>query len=258
MAEFRAVVQPPSVLGRSMHEHWAGLLYMRRLSPYLTRALVPTRISPDAVTIFMFLAGVAAAAVLTVPAVWAIGLAILLLQLQLLLDCSDGELARWRNAAGNRSMGSVRGIYLDGLAHSTTDAALVVAVGIHADGGFSSLGGWTLLGMTAGLLVLLVHAESDWVHVARAKAGLGLLEVSATVPSSGFVRRMRRALTRLPVNRLLSAWDLSFVLIAVAFADLVTDSLTAARLLTGVLVAVGVYVVIGHLVSVLASKRLAA
>jgi len=250
-AELRAVAQPPAILGRSMHEHWAGLLYMRRLSIHVTRLLAPTRATPDGVTVAMGLCGVAAALVVTVPALWAAFAALALVQLQLLLDCCDGELARWRGTTG-----SVRGVYIDGLAHTVTDALLIAAVGVHADGGLGSLGGWTTAGLVAAVLCLLVHAETDLVHVARAKTGLPLLEPAAVVPAAGVVRRLRRALGMLRVNRLLSAWDLVFVVVVAAIADRVSGTLGGTRLLTVVLVAVGCLVAVGHLISVLTSRRL--
>ena len=37
------VTVTPEVLGRGSAEHWTGDLYLRRLSPYLTRVLLPTR-----------------------------------------------------------------------------------------------------------------------------------------------------------------------------------------------------------------------
>ena len=37
IAELRAQTQPDWLLARPGAEHWAGRLYMRRLSPYLTR-----------------------------------------------------------------------------------------------------------------------------------------------------------------------------------------------------------------------------
>ena len=108
IAELKAATQPASIFARNSGEHWAGRLYVRRLSPYVTRALLPTRVSPNAVTWGMLVVGLAAAAVLTLP-----GLGpgarrrSLLIQLQILLDCSDGELARWRRQF------SPAGIYLD-------------------------------------------------------------------------------------------------------------------------------------------------
>src|SRR3712207_4134230 len=95
IAELRAATQPPSIFERNSGEHWAGKLYVRRLSPYLTRALIPTPLTPNAVTWLMILTGVAAAGVLTLPGIVPAVAAVVLIQLQILFDCSDGELARW-------------------------------------------------------------------------------------------------------------------------------------------------------------------
>ena len=84
---------------------------MRRLSPYLTRLLLRTPITPDGVTWLMILAGLAAAAALTIPGLPGAILAVALIQLQILLDCSDGELARWLERK------SPVGVYLDRIGH---------------------------------------------------------------------------------------------------------------------------------------------
>ena len=123
----------------------------------------------------MILVGLAAAALLTLPGLLpAIGV-VLLIQLQLLLDCSDGELARWRKTS------SVAGIFLDRLAHNVTEAALPIALAIRADGGWDSLGGWTTLGLLIAVLVLLLRVVSALVYVARAEAGLPVAEDTAAV-----------------------------------------------------------------------------
>ena len=67
---------------------------MRRLSIRLTRLLVPTAVTPDAVTALMVPTGLLAAFLVTFPSVWLALGAVLLIQVQLLLDCTDGELAR--------------------------------------------------------------------------------------------------------------------------------------------------------------------
>ena len=58
----------------------------------------------------------------------------LLIQVQILLDCSDGELARWRQQF------SPAGIYLDRFAHYVTETLLPIALGIRADGGWDEIG----------------------------------------------------------------------------------------------------------------------
>ena len=251
LSELRDVAQPPSVLGRSAHEHWSGLLYMRRVSLRLTRLLVPTQVTPDMLTASMGFVGVGAALVATVPELWAALVAFGLLQLQLLLDCSDGELARWRGPTGG-----ARGVYVDNLSHWVTDASLLVAVGVRADSGLGSINGWTTLGLATAVLALLVHAETDLVYVARAKLGLAAPTAEAVTPQVGLVRRLRRTLARLPVNKLLSAWDLSYVLLVVAIVDGVRGGLSATRVLAVALLAISIYAVTGHLLSVLTSRRL--
>ena len=227
-----------------------GRLYMRRLSPRLTRLLAGTAATPDAVTWAMVVSGLAAALVLTVPSPWSTVGAIALVQLQLLFDCTDGELARWRGISG------ARGIYIDRLAHYTTDAAVVAAVGVHADGGLGSVGGWTTVGLAGAVLVLVSRAQTDLVHVARAKVGLPAFEPTAVTPRAGGVRTARAALRRAPLNRLLLAWDLCVVLLVVAVVDAVAGSGVGDQVLSVVLVGVGCLVVVGHLVSILTSARL--
>ena len=140
---------------------------MRRLSIHFTRLILPSRITPDMLTATMGVLGIAAAVVLTVPALWSALVMFVLLQLQLLLDCSDGELARWRGPAGG-----ARGVYIDNLSHWVTDACLLAAVAVRADNGLGSIDGWTTVGLATAVLALLVHAETDLVYVARAKLGL--------------------------------------------------------------------------------------
>src|SRR5215204_4476668 len=165
IAELRAVAQPARIFERNSGEHWAGRLYVRRYSPYLTRLLLRTRLTPNQVTGSMIVVGAVAAAVLTLPGVLpAVGV-VLLIQLQILLDCSDGELARWREQY------SPRGVYLDRFGHYFTETLLPIGLGIRADGGWDSIGGYTTLGLLAAVLALLVRTESALVAVARLEAG---------------------------------------------------------------------------------------
>jgi phosphatidylglycerophosphate synthase len=83
----------------------------------------------------MSVVGLAAAALLSLNGLAPALGAVLLIQLQLLLDCSDGELARVRGQS------SPAGIYLDRIGHYLTEAALPIGLGIRADGGWHSLGG---------------------------------------------------------------------------------------------------------------------
>jgi phosphatidylglycerophosphate synthase len=244
IAELRAATQPASIFARDSGEHWAGKLYIRRASPYLTRLLLRTPITPNGVTWLMILAGLAAAAVLALPGLVAAAGAFLLIQLQILLDCSDGELARWRDVR------STAGVYLDRLGHWTTETALPIALGIRADE--------PTLGLVIAVLVLLIKGESALVTVARAEAGLPPAADTAAVaaPRAGLLRRARRALGRLPFYRAFVAVEATLLALAAAIVDSATGSLDGSRALVIALVPVAGVTAAGHLVAILASNRL--
>jgi phosphatidylglycerophosphate synthase len=169
-----------------------------------------------------------------------------------LLDCCDGELARLRGRTGPL------GVYVDRLAHYVTDGGLAVAIGVHADGGLGSIGGWTALGLLAGTLVLLSKAESDLVHVARAQAGFPRLADTIAVATShvSLVRRLRSMARRVPFNRALLGIEMSGLALAAGVVDASSGTLAATRVLDVGLVVIGVIVVVGHLLAVMSSGRL--
>ena len=136
VAEMRPITQPPTVMGRPTAEHWTGTLYMRRISPYVTRLLLASGITPNGATALMIVSGAAAGVGLLIGGLPGALLAVFCVQLQMLFDCSDGELARWRGRC------STAGVFLDKLGHFTAEALIPVALGVRADGGLGSIGGW--------------------------------------------------------------------------------------------------------------------
>src|SRR3954451_21903310 len=252
IAELRAVAQPARIFERNSGEHWAGRLYVRRYSPYLTRLLLPTRVTPNAVTWAMVVVGVLAAAVLTVPGLWAAIAAVALIQLQILLDCTDGELARWRRQF------SPAGIYLDRFAHYFTETLLPIALGIRADGGWDSIGGYTTLGCLAAVLALLVRVETALVIVARAEAGLPVAAdtVAVAAPRVSGLARVRRMLAFFPFFRAFVAIEATILALVAAIADSFVDGVPFTRGLVIALVPVAAITVVGHLAAILSSSRL--
>src|SRR2546421_14116 len=99
LAELRATGQPPAVLERLNDEHWAGRLYMRRVSPRATWVFARLGWSPNAVTVAFIVCGVAAGVVVAFGGLWSAIVAAILIQAYLLFDCSDGQLARWSGLA---------------------------------------------------------------------------------------------------------------------------------------------------------------
>jgi phosphatidylglycerophosphate synthase len=253
LAELRAVAQPSTTVNRTSGEHWAGVLYMRRVSLRLTRLIAPTRVTPDALTWSLVLCGLAAAAVLMLPSVWAALGAALILQLQELLDCSDGELARWRGQTGPT------GIYIDRVAHYVTDAGLAAAVGVSAAGGPTHLNGWTTIGLGTGMLVLLTKAETDLVHVARAGSGLPPVADTAAVAAPrrpGPLATARRVAGRLRFNRALLAIEMSILAVLAATGDAIAGTKLGFRTLDVTLLVIGGIVAVGHLLAILSSSKL--
>lgn len=250
IAELRAVAQPESVLRRPGAEHWAGRLYMRRLSPYVTRLLIATPLSPTAVTALMIPVGLAAALVLTLPGLLAAAGAVLLAQAQLLLDCCDGEVARWRRAF------SSAGTYVDQLAHYATEAALAAGLGIRADGGWGSIGGWTALGLLVSVLILLLKAETHLAEVALARSGRTPTDDPAEAPPARSPRlRLREGARLVPFFRPFQAVEATLLALAAAAVDAVAGGLVGSRVLLLGLVSFGVLAVLGHAVAILRSNR---
>lgn len=251
--ELRAVTQPESVRGRRNSEHWTGDLYQRRLSPYLTRVLLGTAITANGVTVLMIVTGAAASAALLLPGLAGALLAALLGQLQMLWDCCDGEVARWRKTF------SPVGFFLDKLGHTVAESAIPLALGVRADGGLDSVGGWTTLGAVLAVLVLVNKSLNDAVHLARSASGLPLLEDRAeeAAPRLGSVRRLRSLARFVPFHRAFHSVELTLLALVAGIVDAATDGgLDATRLLVAVLVPAAGVTVLGHLAAILTSSRL--
>ncbi|GHH68399.1 transferase [Streptosporangium violaceochromogenes] len=249
VAEFRAVAQPHSTMGRNSGEHWAGVLYMRKLSIYVTWFLAKTPITPNQTTWLMILAGVLAGAVLALPGLGAAVGAALLIQLYLLLDCSDGELARWTGRT------SITGVYLDRVGHYFAEAALLIGLGVRASQ--VSPDWYTVMGFAAALGAILIKAETDLVDVARARSGMvAATESSAEQFRSRGLGLARRAAAALRFHRVVQAVELSLLAVVAALWDAVGGGMTATRLLMVVCVVVAALQAVLHLVSILASRRL--
>lgn len=228
---------------------------MREISLRCTRLLVNTRLSPNQFTGLMIVAGVAAGAALLVPGLAGAVLGALLIQLYLLLDCVDGELARWTRKT------SVTGVYLDRVGHYLSEAALLAGFGVRtADvfhrAGHSTQWGYAFVGTLAALGAILIKAETDLVDVARSRSGLPAVKDQASVPRSSGLAIARKAAAALKFHRLVGGVEASLVILAVAIADAVHGGLFFSRIAVAVLAAIAVVQTLLHLVSILASSRL--
>jgi CDP-alcohol phosphatidyltransferase len=251
IAQLREVTQPPSVRTRAGSEHWVASAYLRDISPYLTRILLRLRFSANGVTWLMILCATLAA---VSTAWWSLAgavLAVVFVQLQMLVDCCDGEVARWRQTS------SPTGVYLDRVGHYVAECGIAVALGIRATGEFRTSGVWISAGLLLGLLVALNKVENDLVHVARHYAGLPQVRDAeeVKVPQRGGLRSARRIARFVPFHRVFHSVELSILVLLAAVVDLFTDGMATKVLLTGLVIAAAITVV-GHLAAVLGSSRL--
>ncbi|TDW30951.1 CDP-alcohol phosphatidyltransferase family protein [Cryobacterium psychrophilum] len=254
IAELRRVAQPPEVRLRANAEHWTASLYLRDLSPYVTWMLLKTPISANGVTGLMIMLGWSTAAALLIPGIWGALLALVLGQLQMLIDCCDGEVARWRKTS------SPAGVFLDKVGHYSTESLIPIALGFRAamypievPADFL----WTSLALLLALIIVLNKALNDMVHVARANAGLTKLADTQgeSAPTSSLLKRVRRLARFLPFHRLYHSVELTMVIFVAALLGLVIGEPTVDRALLIVLVPLAFLSLIGHFVAIMASKR---
>ncbi len=239
IAELRSVCQPPSVTGRSNAEHWVADLYLRKLSPYLTRLLLKTPITANGVTYLMIITGISISAALQIPGLLGIFLAFFLSQLQMLWDCCDGEIARWRETQ------SPKGVFLDRVGHYLTESLIPIALAwrINEDG-------YELLFFAAliSVFILLNKGFNDAVHVSRAYASLPKLADSKAVgEAKSLIIRVARAPFRIfAVQRLFHSVEMSILILVFAGDEnLIRLGLPLA-----------IFVTAGHLVSIISSRKL--
>lgn len=226
---------------------------MREISLRITRVLVNTKVTPNQLTYVMTLAGVLAAPALLVPGIWGAVLGVVAVQLYLLLDCVDGEVARWKKQF------SLSGVYLDRVGAYLCDAAVLVGFGLRA----ADLWGpgridwlWAFLGTLAALGAILIKAETDLVGVARHQVGKEPVKEAASEPRSSGMALARRAAAALKFHRLVLGIEASLLILVLAVLDHVRGDLYFSRLGVAVLAGIALLQTLLHLVSVLASSRL--
>ena len=245
IAQIREISQPISVTGRSNAEHWVADLYLRRISPYLTRILLRTPITANGVTYLMILTGISISGALLIPGVKGLLLALFLSQLQMLWDCCDGEIARWRNTQ------SPKGVFLDRVGHYLTESLIPIAFALRLSGWPSSeISDWKPLFLAAliSIAILWNKGFNDIVHVSRALSGLPKLsdsrESGAAVKS--WLRLAKAPFKVLAVQRLFHSVEMTIVICIVGDR--------AALINVGLYLAL--FVTIGHLVAILGSRKL--
>jgi phosphatidylglycerophosphate synthase len=245
IAQIREVSQPISVTGRSTSEHWIADLYQRRISPYLTRVFLRTPITANGVTWLMILVGASIGPALLVPGWQGIAIALVLSHLQMLIDCCDGEVARWRETK------SPMGIFLDKLGHYVAEGLIPICFGLRlADWPRESITNsiFPFLGALLAILVIVNKGLNDAVHVARAFSGLPKIQDKSGInmPTKGILRKARKVFNFIPAQRMFHSVEFTMY---VAIFGTLNESLEIA-------LGIALFVTVGHIAAIVSSAKL--
>ena len=247
VGELRTVTQPESVVNRPNAEHWMGRLYLRNLSPYITRIMLRAGLSANSVTALMIFIGLLG--------VWSFALSgplayigVAGVQIYLLLDCVDGEVARFRGTQ------SAKGIYLDRWGHYVVETSMFAALGVRAFNGDEMI--YIVIGLLAALLAALTKAETDLVDSARLNSNLGVMPQSATVMKNKTLAAGRSIMRLFPFHRLAHAAEASLAATVAITIDFVRDDLVASRVTISAMAVILALIMPLHLTSILLSTRL--
>ena len=90
---------------------WYARFFVWKISSPITYLLVRTPISANQITVIQEIIGIIGAIMLAVPSIKIMLLGIILIQFGYILDCVDGEVARYKGQS------SVRGVFLDLIGH---------------------------------------------------------------------------------------------------------------------------------------------
>jgi phosphatidylglycerophosphate synthase len=126
--EMRAVCQQrkPNAKGQMVWAgHWYNRLVNRHFSIYFTWLFVKLNISANQVSLLMILTGLAGAALLIPHLLWLNIIGAFSLMFAEVLDCVDGEVARWTKKS------SLKGLYLDVVNHVLCNALAPTVCALH-------------------------------------------------------------------------------------------------------------------------------
>ena len=257
ISELREVSQPASITGRSNAEHWTADLYLRRISPYLTRALIATRISPNGVTWLMIITGISTGLALLIPGYKGILLALFLSQLQMLWDCCDGELARWKKKF------SPAGIFLDTIGHYSAEATIVLVLGLRAANWPAAPlneSNFPFFGALLAIIVILNKVLNDAVHVAKFFTGGTRNKDNREIgqPKNSLLSKVRSIARFFPLHRIFHSVEMTIVISLVSAIGHLTNQENSLQLLINWILPISVFILIGHLIAILSSRKLIA
>jgi phosphatidylglycerophosphate synthase len=164
------------ILASQKRQEMLAAFWPRKVSRHITRLLVRTPITPNQTTVLWGVISVLNSYTVyrALTGDWiAIVLVPLVYQFAFVLDCVDGEIARFKNMSD-----PIGGKLLDGVCHRATEFSLLAAFAVAA---YSITGSW--LALPVGLLLMTGDAMATFAYERRLVA----LRVQA-----GFKGQMRR------------------------------------------------------------------
>lgn len=102
---------------------FSSYLISNRISPYVSQFYIKRKIRPNVITLHMIFSGIAGAIFFSFPYLIAKIIGAFLVQLWFILDCSDGEVARYTKTF------SQRGKELDFMAHLVGHPLMIISFG---------------------------------------------------------------------------------------------------------------------------------
>jgi phosphatidylglycerophosphate synthase len=189
----------------------------------------------------MILTGVSISLAFQIPGALGILLALFLSQMQMLWDCVDGELARWRERF------SPSGIFLDKVGHYFAESLIPIAIAwrLSEEGDYF----YPFLGALLATIIVINKGLNDAVHVARAFSGLDkLADKKVEIKSSGLAK-IRKFANLLPFHRAYHSVEMSIIFSIAYFFGTIREAFL-------LLVIASPIVTLGHIISILASSKL--
>jgi len=144
----------PDILASQKAREMLAAFWPRKVSRYITRVLVKTPITPNQTTVLWGVIDVMNCYLVYLAMTgqwWVIPVIPLVFQFAFVLDCVDGEIARYKNLVN-----PVGGKLLDGICHRATEFALLATFGVAA---------YVHTGSAWALIAGLVLATGDGMYV---------------------------------------------------------------------------------------------
>lgn len=172
---------------------WLSTTLIRPMSRRVTRVALRLGVTPNLVSLTSLLIGLVAAALILTDNRWAWVASAVLLQVALVVDCVDGEIARFTRRF------SPFGAWLDGVGDRVKEYSVFAALAVVAT--WHGQSGW-LVGLTAMAMVSLRHLE-DYAYVDRLRPlrASRPVRLPLTEPSDGGPAGARTTLPEPPGSR---------------------------------------------------------